>query len=291
MTLFEFVKLVLDELYTEGAQEYGNQLDVVINKRIDYLKEKFENLVLENRESIDYRDPATRFAYVYKYVTAHGEYLAQILKMIRKETGRNIFKGDTLRLSCVGGGPGSDVIGTLKYLKEYTDEPVRKMTCLLLDGEEAWHDTWIEIDEKIDEKIELKTIVIVPFQHLDVRDRKSWSGQRKKFLKSKLFTLSYFVSEVCSLDDGTITAFWKKIFDDSDSGAIFVYLDNGHEIFDKYFDSQWQIRSDLDCVLRGDKIQIKLRHSEEKKVLGRYLDKFGPPKIQSWISYRVLQKR
>jgi hypothetical protein len=282
------VKLVLNELYDEGSEEYDNKLDAEIKTRIEYLKVSYKALNLEDGKIISYRDPATRCAYVYKYVAAHSDYLVQILEALRTKIHGNIFKGNTLRLSCVGGGPGSDVIGTLKYLAEYAEEePVKKMICYLLDGEQAWSDTWTEIGESFASNI----AVNVNFQKLDVRDPESWSAQ-KKSLKADLFTFIYFISEVYSLDDGTIAAFWKKIFDVSGSGAIFVYIDNGHESFDNYFDEQWKDRSDLNCVLRGDTTQKTMRRSEKSAEIDEYRQKFiQHPKLQATISFRVLRKR
>ena len=41
-------------------------------------------------------------------------------------------------VTCVGGGPGSDTIGVLKYLDEHKkQEGIDKITCYLLDKEQA----------------------------------------------------------------------------------------------------------------------------------------------------------
>src|ERR1700676_3943530 len=129
--------------------------------------------------------------------------------MLRTELGGNIFKGGKARVSCVGGGPGSDIIGVLKYLDEHKkQEPVKKITCYLLDKEQAWADTWTELDASLDMDIQLNA----NFQPLDVCDPKSWNHQRNS-LQPDLFTMSYFVSEVFSLDgDGKVSAFWQDLF-------------------------------------------------------------------------------
>ena len=55
------------------------------------------------QRNADYKDPATRFAYVYKYVAAHGDCLAQL----KRTLGHHIFTGEVARVSCVGGGPAA----------------------------------------------------------------------------------------------------------------------------------------------------------------------------------------
>jgi hypothetical protein len=87
VTIFELVKLTLDELYEEGKVEYGKKLDDVIIERIGYLAESYKDLGLEERDPVDYSDPATRFAYVYKYVATYGDYLVQTLGLLRNLDG------------------------------------------------------------------------------------------------------------------------------------------------------------------------------------------------------------
>ena len=64
MTLFELVKLALDELYAEGSAMYGSALDAEIKQRMAYLSTCYGSLNNMSRTPIDYKDPATRFAYV-----------------------------------------------------------------------------------------------------------------------------------------------------------------------------------------------------------------------------------
>src|SRR5580704_13297801 len=110
MTLFELVKGALDELYEEAQDEYGDHVDEIIRDRLKYLSKSYSELNKEEREAIDYKDPATRFAYVYKYVASHGDYIVQLMEMLRAKLEGNIFDRETVRISCVGGGPGSDII-------------------------------------------------------------------------------------------------------------------------------------------------------------------------------------
>ena len=96
MTLFELVKIALDELYEEGIAFYGESLDDMIRKQLDYLSKSYNGLNSLDRMPVDYKDPATRFAYVYKYVAAHGDYLVQILDDLRDNLGGQIFKSEFL---------------------------------------------------------------------------------------------------------------------------------------------------------------------------------------------------
>jgi hypothetical protein len=288
MTIFELIKSALDELYVQGKKQYGTDLDEEIKKRMDYLSSSYAKLNDETREPVDYKDPATRFAYVFKYVAAHGDYVVQVMERLRSTLKGNIFQNENARISCVGGGPGSDIIATLKYLDEYKmDEPVKKVTCYLLDKEQAWADTWTELDDSFDVGVKLNT----NFQALDVTDPESWQFQQK-FLQADLFTMSYFVSEVHSLDKcGVVSKFWQTLFDGARSDALFLYIDNGHADFNGYFDDQWK-NAGLDCLRAEDNVRWTPRYSEQASELGDYLKKFGQqPKLQAYLSYRVLRKK
>jgi hypothetical protein len=186
----------------------------------------------------------------------------------------------------LGGGPGSDIVGMLKYLDEHENEPVNKLTCYLLDREQAWADIWTELHESLTPNVALN----VNFQPFDVTNRSSWKNQRR-FLQADLFTMIYFVSEVLTLDtNGCVTNSWYDIFESAKSGAWFVYIDNGHSDFTSYFDSQWQ-RAELQCVLSGENEKWIPRFSERASELKEYQEKFEQsPKIQAQITYRVLRK-
>ena len=88
MTLFELVKAALDELYDQGKKEYGANLDKAIKEKIKYLSGAYSELHKADRKPITYRDSATRFAYVYKYVATHGDYIVQLFEKFT----RNLYK-------------------------------------------------------------------------------------------------------------------------------------------------------------------------------------------------------
>lgn len=287
MTLFELVRIALDELYQQGKLEYGSQLDQVIPEKMKYLSNSYRNLDSTQREPLDYRDPATRFAYVYSYVAAHGDYIVQVLQELRDNLGKSLFDNKSVRVSCVGGGPGSDILAVLKYFSENSYvEPVEKLTCYLLDREQAWADTWTELDDSLSEGISLKT----NFQPLDVTNPESYQYQQN-FLKADLFTMSYFISEVHSLDVGEVVSnFWKNLFQQAKTGAYFLYIDNGHSTFNEYFDNLCCDQG-LESLLSENDVSRIPRYSEQASELETYTTKFGwQPKLKGYLSYRVMRK-
>lgn len=286
MTLFELVKITLDELYKRAELQYGAQTDDVIKARFTYLSDSYTKLSNPNRVSINYKDPATRFAYVYRYVATHGDYVVQLLTRAASVLGGSVFPKGTARVSCLGGGPGSDILAIVKYLADYkTKEDVQKLKVFLLDKEQAWSDTWEDLEERLDAGCELRTT----FQPLDVLNP-DWVSQRH-FLDADIYTLSYFVSEVYALDGkGAVTAFWQRLFQEAKPGALFFYDDNGTHEFNAYFDGQCA-KGGLETLASGSNENWRLRYTERADVLDFYKAKFSAwPKLTGHLSYRILRK-
>lgn len=288
MTLFALVKIVLDELYVEASHMFGADVDAEIIKRIAYLAAVYANLTTAKHEPIDYKDPATRFAYVYKYVPAHGDYAFQFLKDARTALTRPLFPEQEARISCIGGGPGSDLIGVLKFIESRNQyEPVTAMTAYLLDREHAWSDSWAEVNKKLKMAIQFHSA----FQPFDVTVPTSWESQ-KKFLQADLFTLSYFVSEVMALDhDGRVSKFWNTLLTGAKLGACMLFLDNGDSRFTDYFDARWLQHGGWELVDASNGIYITPSSAEQASELAVYSKKFNHmPKIKGTVSSRFLRK-
>ena len=287
MTLFQLVRIALDELYDEAVEVYGQDTDDQIKAQFPYLSTSYGQLISTVRTPIDYKNPAVRFAYVYMYTASHGDYVVRLLEILAQQLGGKIFQNDPGRVSCIGGGPGSDVIAIVKYLTDSTDtETLKRLTVFLLDKEQAWGDSWTELNMKLPtSSMQLNTV----FQQMDIL-KPDWTSQRK-FLDADVFTLSYVVSEVYAFDDGgVVTQFWQQLFKKAKSGAIFLYDDNGSDTFNSYFDNQWQTAG-LELIAHGTNERWFPRHSEQKSELDLYTNKFHKdPKLQSTLTYRILRK-
>lgn len=283
MTLFEIVNGVLDELYDQGKKELGDKLDEEIIKQLTYLSSSYQKLSDASRTPINYSSPATRFAYVYKYVAAHGDYLVQTMENVSKLLNGPIFHTDSTSVACIGGGPGSEIIGVLKYLEESKEESVRRILFYLLDKEQAWSDTWTDIREKI-EGFDVSWM----FQQLDITNSSSWK-YTKKFLNADVFVMSYFYSEVQGLGV-VVNESIKSIFEDAKSGAFFIYIDNGCDQFNDEYDSLYSKES-FKLIYQRTNEYITPRPSEQVSILDKYREKFNQhSKLKGKISIRVIRK-
>jgi hypothetical protein len=275
MTVFQIIKRVLDQEYEDLGGSPAER-DKAVTAALATLGKKYGNVL--DTGGPDLRDPTVRFAYIYRYTTAHANMAYELI--LRSDVLSELFDDDSVTISCVGGGPGSDLLGVFKYLLYAKKNP--KLFFYLLDKEQAWGESWADVDQVTGPDLNSST----NFRPLDVCDPKSWSSQRK-FLRANLFTFVYFFSELYSQKDDA-TKFFDYMFDGAEQGARFLYIDFRDSRLTDWFDAL--------CKKHGIKIvaaenaEFQLDYSEEKRDLADYYKKFDNPKIKASISYRVCQK-
>ena len=130
-TYFEIVKAALDDAYSEFEGD-EKAVDQAINNRLKELSDRYRDVL--NQGGPDYADAATRFAYLFRYASAHADYLSSII--YASNAIQNALKLDRVHISCIGGGPGSDVLRFLKFVLAQEKRP--QLTYFIIDKETAW---------------------------------------------------------------------------------------------------------------------------------------------------------
>jgi len=234
MKIFFGMKTVLDQVYAEIQTLHGSRTDELIKNKIWYLVNTYNGLSSSAFQPLDYTDPVTRFVYLFKYVAAHADYVYQILLQLREMVGGPVFFGNNVHISCIGCGPGSDLIGVVKYLTQSEDEP-QSGIAYLLDKEIAWAQAWA----KIDAQFQSGTKLGVTARHLNALDLTTWNTN-SDFLNVDLLTMSFFVSEVMGLDtEGALDQFWIDVLGGAKIGSYLIYHDNNDTRLTDYFDERW----------------------------------------------------
>ena len=173
------------------------------------------------------------------------------------------------------------MVGFLKCVEKAGTKPTLRFT--LLDREKSWYESWYDVGDKLATSLQTN----VNFLPFDVTDPKSWEPHRK-YLNSDLFTLVYFVSETFGFRDKA-AAYYADLFANAAKGAHFLYIDNNSSCFSDWFDGLWKASNIK--LIEGNEGTIKTDWNEEKTDLGEYYKKFGDPKLQAQVAYRILQKQ
>jgi hypothetical protein len=193
----------------------------------------------------------------------------------------SLFTKSKVTAACIGGGPGSDLLGILKFILRRRRD--LKLTCFLFDKERAWSDSWTDVADNLNAPCRLNPL----FNHLDVTQKSTWEAYQN-YLRSDFITLSYFLSKVYQFKSAA-EPFFLHMFANSSPGTIFLYIDNKWSELSAWFD-QMTASCGLEAV-RGGERRFVFAIEEEKQDLNPYFTKFGhSPKCQSQAEYRILRK-
>jgi hypothetical protein len=280
MNVFQLIKSVLDEIYRRLPGDDAKK-DSQIKIQAKALSKAYGELAKKGVPH-NYVDPVTRFAYIYVYVTSHANVVYQLI--VRYAPLRKLFEREVVNVTCIGGGPGSDFLGILKYILKHVKKTPR-LKLSLFDREPAWSECWSDVDDKLG--LPISNV----FQYFDVTKPETWKPY-DKFLYADLFTMIYFMSEIDSLR-AQAEPFFTHLFRNAKKGALLLYVDNRTAQFYNWFDSLiskhgWK-------VLASDEESLKIEDvGEEKTDLEPYYSKFSKshaPKLTANIAFRICQKQ
>lgn len=271
------IQQLLDEIYHDYLADDPNR-DQTIRERFRMFSTKYAEL--PEFPNINYDDPATRFAYLYRYVTCHASLVAERFAQVPELTTLFQIPQRTF-ISCLGGGPGSETLGLLKAASMISNITLPEMHVTLLDKHPVWADSWSTIFSEARPPFAFST-TYVPWDVLND------PYPRHKFFRSDWFTMVYFLSEIYAKRDLAIPAL-TRLFHHAKSGARIFYLDNSSPQF-----TEWMIQLAEDhgfsstChVPYGRNI---VPSDEEKSDLGVYLGKFDTPKLTANVVWGILTK-
>jgi len=272
LNCFQLIKTVLDEEYSQIGGDEAEK-DEKIRKALQRLRDHYAN-VTKNGAG-DYSKRKTRFAYIYAYTTSHANLVYDLIR--GNSTLAQLFDLESVQVSCIGGGPGSDFLGILKFLMAARKTP--RVRCYLFDREQAWAESWTDVDAKIDPTFRLT----VQFLSIDVTDPDTWKPHTKYFI-SDLFTMVYFCSEVSKLRSEA-EEYFSTVFQRAKQGALFLFIDNNAPEHYGWFDKLAH-KNGVRVTAHGEETRI-VPFTEEKRDLGDYYSKFGDPKLKANIAWRI----
>jgi len=304
MKIFAIVKKVLDELYDEIELKDESQKDNRIQKEIEAFSSAYRKLGSKERPNFKYHDPIAQFAYVYKYVTAHANLVYKILLdkadfyqlFIDTKNKKEIIPSDQrenrIEIACLGGGPGSDMLGVVKFLQEKKWRG--KLIVANYDKEDrAWSRAWSNLWHYADFGFSVSSNQV--YFDAEIAESRDFKSLRK----ATLISMVYFISEIWHLR-ADLDLFFKNISQMIQPGTKVLYLDNNN-FLDKPISREKKEVITLRNLFRryfaflheekGSRSLGKL-WEEQKEDLGEYLHKFGQdPKLSADVEYLVLERK
>lgn len=277
MKCFDVVKQVLDATYSDIPGDEA-QRDAAISDALVTMSEDYKDLTKTGGPN--FSDPVVRFAYVFKYVTSHSHWIHEMIGM--HPDAAALFGRDKIRMVAIGGGPGSDLVGVLKYM-DCTGTPPA-LHCELVDGCLGWKSTWADLAFELEWSGPLHTDYVIH----DVADPGTWVAP-SNIGKADLVTLSFFVSEIYSLGDAAKN-YLRGMLSRLKPGTIVLFSDNHKYEFYNLLD-QVAAAESLDVLKSGQGARRIYDWGEQKTIVGEYAEKFGQqPRLQGDLSWRILRK-
>jgi hypothetical protein len=275
MNIFQLIKQVLDDAYGH-IEETNSPRDNQVTHDLQVLSGKYKTLGAQYA-NIDYGEPSTRFAYVFRYVTAHAGLVYTIIR--RSKSLIELFRKKDIEVACIGGGPGSDLLGIVKYLQG--ENWAGRLMVEIFDREAAWGETWTRLFKRFEADFTVNT----SFQTFDILEN-GWKRFRG-YLQADLFTMIFFASEVYGIRDQA-KLFFDHMLSNAKKGALLLYIDNDADVFSNWFDALldangWE-------VLESGSGRITPPGDEQAVVLKDYIARFANPRLAAHVAWRVARK-
>ncbi len=200
--------------------------DARIRSELGLLREDYKKLKAGG--TINYNEIYTRFAYYYRYVPAHANVVYQLFD--ENDVLAHSFDQNSLSVSCLGGGPGSEFWGLLRYRE--ASHRVTNIFCDMYDKENVWSEFWDK--SAVSKRIKTSSSLFPDFKYLDVMNP-AYCGKYYNLGYADLFIMSFFLSEIPK--GATSTHFFEKLFENAKRGSLFLFIDNTTSGVEWWFDN------------------------------------------------------
>lgn len=283
--IYDAVKAVLAALDTQGNTDHDDWSERVATN-LATLEGSYRELRDASRDLIDYSDLAIQAAYVFRYVLSHADFVYDFLSYARETTDEALFEAEEIWVTSVGGGPGSELLGLLKYLSEDNGEPkVARIVYTVVDKERNWQHVVESFVDRVDTEIEIE----LRFQTCDVSAAQLPASVTLK--DEELVFMSFFISEVCELPEknhvinnlNTLLKTMKPdaflVYNDSDAYSFYTFLNNRVNNATRF-----EQLIDLDT-------EYKIKAPDYDGIMGNYVEQFDyRPKLSSKAVTKLLRR-
>jgi len=248
---------------------------------------KGESLMNPNREDINYDDHSIRFAYVYRNTPFHSIVLCNIISKV--DILSLLMEKSPLTVTCLGGGPGSDLFGLCMYrqLKKLS----KGFSCYLFDLSK-WQNCWINMPDSL-QKYDTNSNSIVTFAQFDATEYKNPARLPRA---TKLIIMQYFVSEMFKYRD-EFGKFFEKIAAEFLDGTVILIVEMEWQQFKNWVNTLMK-QCHLECIRQWASIQVDSggfdetinKFGDHYKELFKLNPKNKPRTFSGSVSYTLWQK-
>lgn len=283
--IFENLLYSLDQ---QGLDEYGTNWHDSVWDSLEFLRAEYANLTDKGRKGINYSDLAVHAAYIFAYAIGRAEFTYQVLKKHRIKLGEPIFSKENVIVTSIGGGPGSEIVGLVKYLLDpESNENVNSIEYRVLDSNEEWKHICQSIVDSVCEKFDID----FEFNTIDLCDTKECIKISLK--DNDLIILSFVISEICAVSHAenakislremfkTLSDNAKVFYNDSNAYSFYSFFNESRKFVKGLFELNEEIGEVLiDLKLKETYNFYEANFDSSPHLKSNYLSKFLKRSIQ-----------
>lgn len=295
---YKVLQSVLSQTRDVICRTYDISRDDAFIKSELFIKKNSEQWRLPNPD-IQYEDPFCRIAYLYMNVVIHANLMEIGLDSfheLRNLIRELITKGEEVRFCALGGGPGSELLGLVKFIQSKNYKHTSYLDFTLVDRvrewDESWHSLKIGVDEQLKEEYgtdrsKWASVISRSFLPLDVTKPEDFQDFATRFNGNNIFICCYLVSEI----KGSIDKFEKTLnllTARASEGAFILFIDRNER----------KVRETIQHLIEVNPQLTMIRSFQERGKLEKDFQNLGEwyiniPSLprQTWLTYFALAKK
>jgi hypothetical protein len=290
---------VLSQTRDVICETYDISKEQAFTKTQKFIEQNSERWRLADPQ-INYEDPFCRMAYLYMNVAIHAALVETALSSypaIQKLIKSKANGGSDLHLCALGGGPGSELIGVVRYVESLrlTGKTVH-VDFALIDRIREWDESWHALKNAVDGELretygadrnQWPIAVSRSFLPLDATSPAEFTNFATRFKSTDVFLVCYLVSELkgsISKLESVLDSLISKV----SSGALLLFIDRNER----------EVREGVQGIIARNSSLISLGISTERGGMKDNLEDFGEWYIhlpalprRKWMAFFALAQK
>ncbi len=240
LLVFKSLGNVLDQCVSDWKRDTALPLDrlaPLVDKAIRHMSHEYHG---GHPPQIPFESVVYRSAYLYEYAPANALAVEDVLNYDAENQGLiSDLLTSKLRISlcCLGGGPGSEILGVAKWLARKQLDATQ-LEVVIIDKCLEWQNQWRSVRDTLNTNFSAgistsaqRRRLVVPkgFVKADVVDPQS--AQLPPLVHGyDLYIVSYVVSHIYTSDGlSRFRQFMRSVIESAPQGSKFLFIDRGGE--------------------------------------------------------------
>ncbi len=299
MRFFKVLQPVLSRTLDEICRTYGLNRSDAFSRVEAFVKANSENWRLDE-PNIKYEEPLCRMAYLYMNVAVHAHLVETALTQfdqLGQTIREKISKGEELRVCALGGGPGSELLGLVRYVESLNavDKPAY-IDFVLVDRIKEWDESWHALKTGIDsyfrencgsDRSQWPVAISRSFLPLDASDPTEFENFATRFAGIDVFLVCYLASEL-KAKMSQFRQVLEVLLQRANSGAWLLFVDRDERVVRE---AVVDLIQNMRALSLNGIVEHRGQLQESLEELGEWFINIEPLPRQRWLAFFALARK